>query len=163
MTTPYLPNGYENLEQRTFQSWNSDSKQFIVNLNHIILVDDFINATVFTNGLANDPENTGIKLYRHLNGTYHLRGGVQYIGTPASGNILLLNDISSILEPLEIKNYKTSVQIALASDPLAAGAFLVVGIKWGASNVIYVEGGGGAPLTGPRDIFIDFIFYPNSF
>lgn len=155
-----LPDGYANLDQRAYQSWNADAKKFLTEESNIIDLSSFI-APPFINGLNGQPE-TGLKLYRHLDGTYHMRGAVQYPGPPVTNGILLfLFPLTDILKELDIKTYVDSAQTAMAIDPNVGGAISPVAIKWDNSNVIEMSVGLDA-LDPNFAIFIDYIFYPNS-
>ena len=158
-----LPDGYTNLNQRAFQTWNADAKKFTTDETNIVDLEPFfVNPSDFDNGTTQQA-NSGLKLYRNLDGSVDMRGSVTYTGAGATSvGISFLTSLTSVLSALDIKSYISSSKILSARNPaVALGAFVPVNLVWETNDTFSIEVG-TATLTTADEIFINFKFYPNS-
>ena len=160
-TITSLPEDYTNFNQRSFQTWNSDAKLIVISEKLIVDLSSFINVTDFTNELLGQA-NSGLKLYRSIDGGVSIRGGLQYIGAGlTSAAVTCLNSLTTILQDLELKPYETGAQGFTAIDPTTPGTLTPVTLTALADDIFAIEAGATALATG-QEIFIEYKFYPQS-
>lgn len=155
-----LPDGYKNLNVRAYQAWNSDAKQFLVDTRNIVDLTPFIDSD-FTNGLPGDP-TTILKLYDRSDGTYVMRGAVEYVSAPlTSSGAALTTSLTSLFSTRDIQRFENSAIPLVGIDQVTPGAISSLALKWDVTDIFTIEVGADTLATNDV-IFIEHTFFPKS-